>query len=87
MMWALCMIRNILNKLRFPSDQLLKAKVSKRPIIDRYSVTADLDIVFKRWMQNNVPLLLGWNADERNFIGQILIQKHLFNKSKRFTDP
>jgi para-nitrobenzyl esterase len=65
------------------SKKLLKIKFLARPIIDGYVVTADVSTVFINGRQNDVPILIGWNANEGNFIGQLLNAKSFILYSKK----
>lgn len=59
--------RNVLKELRAMSPQnLLKAgeTETQRPIVDGYVLPEDIATVFAQGKQNDVPLIVGYNADE-----------------------
>jgi para-nitrobenzyl esterase len=58
---------DVLKTLRaIPADQLLKAgdQEATRPVVDGYVLTQDVYQTFTEGQQNDVPLLIGNNADE-----------------------
>lgn len=55
-----------------PAEELIDIQGRFSPIIDGYVLSESVSDIFKQGMQNDVPLITGWNADEGNFWGQIL---------------
>lgn len=47
-----------------PASELLKTGGSFRPVVDRWVLPADVSSIFARGLQNDVPLLAGYNKDE-----------------------
>ncbi len=59
-----------LSELRdLPPDSLLKIRSMAGPIIDGYALPENLFSIFSSGKQNDVPLMMGWNAQEGNFGG------------------
>jgi para-nitrobenzyl esterase len=54
---------------KIPADQLMKFPGSYSPIIDGYVLPETVAQIFAVGKQNNVPVLIGWNADESFFPG------------------
>jgi para-nitrobenzyl esterase len=63
-------------------DELLKANYSPRPIIDGYSIPEEIGIIFSKGLQNDVPILIGWNANEGNFLGDIPNSKAFIERAQ-----
>lgn len=63
---------NSIDELRYLSaDSLLKLPAMSIPVIDGYVLPEAVQAIFEKGQQNDVPVLLGWNANEGNFSGPI----------------
>jgi len=56
---------------KLPAEELLKEQTMSSPIIDGFVLPTDLYTIFSEGKQNDVPVLMGWNAREGNFSGAI----------------
>src|SRR5262249_56623869 len=59
--------RGVLKALRaIPAEQLLKSAETEtvRPIVDSWVLPQDVASTFAQGKQNDVPLIVGYNADE-----------------------
>ena len=65
-------VQSIEELRQIPADELLKTRIKSRPIVDGYFLPTDVYSIFTEGKQNDVPLLLGWNANEGNFGGPIV---------------
>jgi para-nitrobenzyl esterase len=53
------------------STQLMAVRTMTSPIIDGYVIPESLYRIFSEGRQNDVPVLMGWNANEGNFGGPL----------------
>lgn len=54
-------------------EQLHKAAWSPQTVVDGYLIKDDLDTIYRQRRHNDVPLLVGWNAEEgKDLAGEIL---------------
>jgi para-nitrobenzyl esterase len=54
-----------LEKLRnVPADELMKFPARYWPIVDGYVLPKSVSEIFKDGQENNIPVIIGWNADE-----------------------
>jgi len=64
---------NSLAELRTKTAQeLMAVRTMTSPIIDGYVIPEPVYKIFSTGKQNDVPVLMGWNANEGNFGGQLL---------------
>ena len=56
---------------KIASSELLAIKTMTSPIIDGYVIPESMVRIFSDGKQNDVPVLLGWNANEGNFGGPL----------------
>ncbi|HEY3390208.1 MAG TPA: carboxylesterase family protein [Prolixibacteraceae bacterium] len=54
------------------STELMAVRAMTSPIVDGYVIPEPLFLIFSGGKQNDVPVLMGWNANEGNFGGQLL---------------
>jgi para-nitrobenzyl esterase len=66
---------------KIPAEQLLKFPAQYRPIIDGYILPKSVPEIFAEEKENNVPLIIGWNADE-SFVNGFK-NKEVFQKEAR----
>jgi len=68
------------------ADDILKTQGPSGPIIDGYVIPEDLYSIFSKGLQNDVPLLAGWNEDD--LVGAQPLSAAAFKEmaSKRFGD-
>ncbi len=52
--------------------ELMAERTMTSPIVDGYVIPKPLYQIFSEGKQNDVPVLMGWNANEGNFGGQLL---------------
>jgi len=55
-----------------PAQELMAVRTMTSPIVDGYVIPEPMSLIFSRGKQNDVPVLMGWNANEGNFGGQLL---------------
>ena len=73
MEFARSMKVNSLAELRSKTAQeLMAVRTMTSPIVDGYVIPEPLYQIFSEGKQNDVPLLMGWNAKEGNFGSQLL---------------
>ena len=53
------------------ASEIMAVRMNSSPIIDGYVIPEPLYKIFSAGKQNDVPVLMGWNADEGNFGGPI----------------
>jgi len=64
---------NSLSELRAKTAQeLMAVRTNTSPIVDGYVIPEPVYKIFSTGKQNDVPVLMGWNANEGNFGGQLL---------------
>jgi len=54
------------------ASELMAVRAMTSPIVDGYVIPKPLFQIFSEGKQNDVPVLMGWNANEGNFGGQLL---------------
>ncbi|HTB26322.1 MAG TPA: carboxylesterase family protein [Puia sp.] len=54
---------------RIPAEQLMKFPAQYRPITDGYILPKSVPEIFAAEKENNVPVIIGWNADESFVFG------------------
>jgi len=54
------------------SAEIMAVRAMTSPIVDGYVIPEPLYKIFSEGKQNDVPVLMGWNANEGNFGGQLL---------------
>ncbi|MCU4163464.1 carboxylesterase/lipase family protein [Carboxylicivirga caseinilyticus] len=64
-------ITSIADFRAMPADSLLKLGSMSIPVVDGYVLPKDVHSIFTNGEQNDVPVLLGWNANEGNFGGPL----------------
>lgn len=64
---------NSVTELRAKTAQdLMAVRTMTSPIVDGYVIPEPVYKIFSAGKQNDVPVLMGWNANEGNFGGQLL---------------
>jgi len=66
---------------KIPAEQLIKFQAQYRPITDGYVLPKSVPEIFAEEKENNVPLIIGWNADE-SFVNGFK-NKEIFQKEAR----
>ncbi len=68
--WAKTLGANSIAELRAkPANEIITQRASASPIVDGYLIPDQMYKIFAEGKQNDIPLILGWNADEGNFGG------------------
>ena len=64
------------------AQELMAVRTMTSPIVDGYVIPEPVYKIFSTGKQNDVPVLMGWNANEGNFGGQLLKAEKLKQQAK-----
>jgi para-nitrobenzyl esterase len=70
-----------------PAKELIQKKFFSGPVVDGYFLPKTVYEILKEGSQNDVPLLVGWNANEGNFGGPLLnLENYIQQAEKEYQD-